>query len=69
MEFNCGRHPGEKPSGSVQRVIECKGRIMSPHLAANGAYYQSPGTLVEPASLYLEQLKERLAPKAQAASK
>jgi hypothetical protein len=49
----------ESPPGAYNWVIGCKGRVASPQPGANGAYFQSPGTPVEPASLYLEQLKER----------
>ena len=49
----------ESPPGAFNWVIGSKGRILSPQPVARGAYYQSPGVPVEPASLYLEQLKER----------
>jgi hypothetical protein len=49
----------ESPPGAFNWVIGCKGRIRSPQPGTRGAYYQSPGVPVEPASLYLEQLKER----------
>jgi hypothetical protein len=49
----------ESPPGAFNWVIGCKGRVMSPQPGTRGAYYQSHGGPVEPASLYLEQLKER----------
>lgn len=51
----------ESPPGAYNWVIGTKGRIVSPQPGAKGAYYQSPGVAVEPASLYLAQLKERRA--------
>jgi hypothetical protein len=59
----------ESPPGAYNWVIGCKGRRMGPQPGASGAYFQSPGESVEPASLYLEQLKERMAVKSQRAVK
>jgi hypothetical protein len=51
----------ESPPGAYNWVIGTKGRPVNPQPGARGAYYQSPDVPVEPASLYLEQLKERWA--------
>jgi hypothetical protein len=51
----------ESPPGAYNWVIGTKGRPVNPQPGARGAYYQSPDAPVEPASLYLEQLKERWA--------
>jgi len=51
----------ESPPGTYNWVIGTKGRPMNPQPGTHGAYYQSPDAPVEPASLYLEQLKERWA--------
>ena len=59
----------ESPPGAYNWVIGCKGRHLRPQRGIDGAYYQSSGQSVEPASLYLEQLKERLAPTSQSATK
>lgn len=59
----------ESPPGAYNWVIGCKGRHIAPQAGASGAYYQSPGIAVEPASLYQEQLKERLARSEPPASK
>jgi hypothetical protein len=56
----------ESPPGAYNWVIGCRGRQLKPQRGVDGAYYQSPG---EPASLYLEQLKERLDPTSQRATK
>jgi hypothetical protein len=49
----------ESPPGTYNWVIGTKGRPMNPQPGAHGAYYQSPDVPAEPASLYLEQRKER----------
>ena len=59
----------ESPPGAYNWVIGCKGRHVNPQLGTSDAYYQSPGVAVEPASLYQEQLKERLARSEHAASR
>jgi hypothetical protein len=59
----------ESPPGAYNWVIGCKGRHVNPQLGTRDAYYQSTGTPVEPASLYQEQLKERLARSEHAASR
>lgn len=59
----------ESPPGAYNWVIGCKGRRVSPQRGVSGAYYQSPGVPIEPASLYEEQLKLRLAPRNQSATK
>jgi len=59
----------ESPPGAYNWVIGCKGRRVSPQRGVSGAYYQSRGVSVEPASLYEEQLKLRLAPRNQSAAK
>lgn len=59
----------ESPPGAYNWVIGCKGRRLDPQPGARGAYYQSPGVPVEPASLYEEQLKQRRAGRDQSASK
>ena len=51
----------ESPPGAYNRVIGTKGRPVNPQPGARGAYYPSLDARVEPASLYLEQLKERWA--------
>jgi hypothetical protein len=59
----------ESPPGAYNWVIGCKGRRLHPQPGATGAYYQSPGVPVEPASLYEEQLKQRRSAREQSASK
>jgi hypothetical protein len=55
----------ESPPGAYNWVIASQGRHLSPQFGANGAYFVSPGQFDLPASLYAEQLKERLARKEQ----
>ena len=59
----------ESPPGTYNWVIGTKGISKNPQLGARGAYYQSAGVAVEPASLYLEQLKERQARSEKSGSK
>ena len=59
----------ESPPGAYNWVIGSKGRIVGPQPGAKGAYFQSPGVPVEPASLYLQQLQERHARVQSASSK
>jgi len=49
----------ESPPRAYNWVIGCKGRIVKPQPGANGAYFESPGQLVDPPSLYEAQLKQR----------
>jgi hypothetical protein len=59
----------ESPPWAYNWVIGCKGRIVSPQSGVSGAYYESPEVPIEPASLYLEQLKERHTRNDQSASR
>jgi hypothetical protein len=59
----------ESPPWAYNWVIGCKGRALSPQSGVTGAYFESPGAPIEPASLYQEQLKERQARSNPTASK
>jgi hypothetical protein len=59
----------ESPPGAYNWVIASRGREITPQLGANGAYYESAGQFELPASLYEEQLKERLAWEKQSGSR
>ena len=59
----------ESPPAAYNWVIGSKGRHVNPQLGLRDAFYQSPGTPVEPASLYQEQLKERQARSGKSAAK
>jgi hypothetical protein len=59
----------ESPPGAYNWVIASKGREITPQPGANGAYYESAGQFDLPASLYEEQLKERLAWEKQSGSR
>jgi hypothetical protein len=49
----------ESPPWAYNWVIGCKGRTVGPQPGVNGAYFESSGVPIEPASLYQEQLNER----------
>ena len=53
----------ESPPGAYNWVIHSKGRQDHPQNGAMGAFYESGDGMELPESLYLEQLKERLAKK------
>ena len=59
----------ESPPAAYNWVIGSKGRHVNPQLGLRDGFYQSPGTAVEPASLYEEQLKERQARSGKSAAK
>ena len=60
----------QQPPGAVNWCIGCDGEVNQRKLKngeappQNGSWLSSPGTPVEPASLYLAQLRERLGPQA-----
>jgi len=55
----------ESPPGAYNWVINSKGRQDHPQAGALGAFYESGDQVELPASLYEEQLKERIARKQQ----
>ena len=53
----------QQPPGAINWCIGCIGKAVTQGSMPNGVF-DSPGKTVEPASLYLEQLRERLGPAA-----
>ena len=55
--------PAQQPAGAMNWCIGCIGEAVKRDETPSGIF-ESPGSAVSPASLYLEQLRERLGPKA-----
>ena len=53
----------QQPPAAMNWCIGCVGKMVTAATGPNGIF-DSPGKMVEPASLYLEQLRERLGPAA-----